>query len=48
LLTYIIDKEGLSEYKHGNNMEINANSENAKSRMEASSVGKLGYRDKQR
>jgi hypothetical protein len=35
-----IDKYGLSEHKHCDNTATDANSENAISRMEASSVGK--------
>jgi hypothetical protein len=33
----------LSEHKHCDNAAANANSESARSRMEASSVGKRGY-----
>jgi hypothetical protein len=36
----LIDKYGLSEHKHCDIAATNANSENARSRMEASSVGK--------
>jgi hypothetical protein len=36
----VIDKQGLSEPKHCDNAETNANSENARSRMEVSSTGK--------
>jgi hypothetical protein len=38
--------QGLSEHKHCDNAATNANSKNIRSRMEASSVGKHGYRDK--
>jgi hypothetical protein len=41
-----IDKEGLSENKHCDNVATNTNSENARSRMETGSVGKLEYRSK--
>jgi hypothetical protein len=34
-----IDKQGLSEHKHCDNAATNANSENARSRMEESSAG---------
>jgi hypothetical protein len=39
----LIDKYGLSEHKHCDNAAINTNSENARSRMEASSAGKREY-----
>jgi hypothetical protein len=38
-----IDKYGLSELKHCDKAATNANSKNARSRMEASSVGKREY-----
>jgi hypothetical protein len=44
----LIDKYGLSEHKHCDNAATNANSENARSRMEASSVGKCEYGGKGR
>jgi hypothetical protein len=50
-VTYIntvtfIDKQVLSEHKHCDNAATNANSENVRSRMEATSAGKRGYGDK--
>jgi hypothetical protein len=52
-VTYIntvkfIDKYGLSEHRHCNNVASNANSENVRSRKEASSVGKHVYGGKGR
>jgi hypothetical protein len=44
----LIDKYGLSEHKQCDNAATNANSENGRSRMEASSVGKRGYGGKGR
>jgi hypothetical protein len=43
-----IDKYGLSEHEHCDNAATNVNSKNARSRMEASSVGKHEYRGKGR
>jgi hypothetical protein len=43
-----IDKNGLSECKHCDNVVTNANSEIARSRMEASSAGKREYGGKGR
>jgi hypothetical protein len=43
-----IDKYGLSEHKHCDNAATNANSENTRSRMEASSAGKSEYEGKGR
>jgi hypothetical protein len=40
--------EGLSEHKHGDDVANNANSENTRSRMLASSAGKREYGDKAR
>jgi hypothetical protein len=45
---FLIEKQGLSEHKHGNNAATNVNSENARSRMEPSSVGKCEYGGKGR
>jgi hypothetical protein len=44
----LINKHGLSEHKHCDNVVTNANSENARSRMEASSAGNREYRGKGR
>jgi hypothetical protein len=43
-----IDKYGLSEHKHCDNAATNANSENARSRIEARSAGKRAYGGKGR
>jgi hypothetical protein len=43
-----IDKKGLSEQKHCDIAPTNVNSENARSRMEASSAGKRKYGGKGR
>jgi hypothetical protein len=42
------DKQGLSEHKHCDVVATNANSENARSSMEACSAGKHEYRGKER
>jgi hypothetical protein len=44
----VIDKQGIYENKHCDNAETNANSENARSRMEVSSTGKRAYGGKGR
>jgi hypothetical protein len=43
-----MDKYGLSGHKHCDNVATNANSKNARSRMEASSAGKHEYGGKGR
>jgi hypothetical protein len=43
-----IDKKGLSEHKHSDNAANGANSENARSRMWATSAGKRECRGKGR
>jgi hypothetical protein len=43
-----IDKYGLSEHKRCDNVATNGNIENARSRMEASSVGNHEYGGKKR
>jgi hypothetical protein len=43
-----IDKEGLSEHKHCDNVVINANSENTRSRMVLCSAVKCEYGGKER
>jgi hypothetical protein len=42
------NRKRLSEHKHCDNAATNGKRENARSRMEASSVGKREYRDKGR
>jgi hypothetical protein len=42
-----IDKQELSEHKHTDNAATNANCENARKRMEASSAGKRDYGGKE-
>jgi hypothetical protein len=44
----LIDKYGISEQKHSDNMAPNANSEEARGRLEVSSMGKSRYRNKGR
>jgi hypothetical protein len=44
----LIDKSRLSEHNRSDNAATNANSENARSRMVASSAGKRGYGGKER
>jgi hypothetical protein len=43
-----VDKLGLSEHKHCDNAATNANSENGRNRMVASSVGKREYGGKRK